>query len=196
MYDIPREFNLKSKINGSPKYTFGSGRDVCRIPKLTDSKNTPGPSSYRPYKDFGANGLHYSMSFRYNRPNPNSKNPGPGTYSYQQINEKGIYGSSELRNSPQAKFPTAKRFVYNYNKNPGPGTYKNEELINGKGIVYNSRYTTNLGKTMGKRLYQVGVNLVTPGPGAYNYFSDFEGFGNFQFQKLKKSASTGDIHSK
>ena len=196
IYNIPREFDLNAKNNGSPKYTFGCGRDVCRKPKTKDEKSTPGPSSYSPYKKFGENGLHYSMSYRYNQPNPNYNNPGPGAYKYQQLNKEGKYGTSELRNSPLSKFPQAKRFTYNYNGNPGPGAYKEENLIKGNGVVYNSKFSNNLGKTMGIKFSKIGEKLITPGPGAYNFFSDFEGFGKYRFKKLKKSSSTGDIHSK
>ena len=194
IYNIPREFDLNAKNNGSPKYSFGCGRDVCRVPQTKDEKKTPGPCSYSPYKNFGENGLHYSMSFRYNQPNPNFNNPGPGSYKYQQLNKEGKYGTSVLRNSPLSKFPMAERFKYNYNKNPGPGAYKDENLMKGNGVVYNSKFTTNLGKTMGMRLSKIGEKLVTPGPGAYDFFSDFEGFGRFKFKKLNKSASTGNIN--
>ena len=61
------------------------------------------------------------------------------------------------------------------------------------GFVYNSKYTTSLGKTMGKRLANIGEKFITPGPGAYKYFSDFEGFGNFQYKKIYKSSSNGTI---
>ena len=196
MYDIPREFDLRSKYNGSPKYSFGYGRDVCRIPLAKDEKTTPAPNSYTPYKKFGAGGLHYSMSFRINRPNPNFNNPGPGAYTFIQLNTKGKYSTSLFPNSPLSKFPLAKRFKYNYNNNPGPGAYMDENLMKGNGVVYNSKFCTNLGKTMGKRLCNAGQKLITPGPGAYEYFSDFEGFGKYRFPKLKKSASTGNLPKK
>ena len=193
IYNIPREFDLKSINNGSPKYTFGLGREVCRVPKARDDKSTPGPSTYNPYKKFGENGLHFSMSFRYGGVGRNYNNPGPGSYKFQQINKEGKYGSSTLRNSPLSKFPLAQRFRYSYNLNPGPGAYKDENFIKGNGFVYNSKYTTSLGKTMGKRLDTVGEKFITPGPGAYKFFSDFEGFGNFQFKKMKKSSSEIEI---
>ena len=63
-------------------------------------------------------------------------------------------------------------------------------------MVYNSKYSNNLGKSMGKKLATIGEKLVTPGPGAYKFFSDFEGFGNYQFKKIKKSSSTGNIFRK
>ena len=196
IYNVPREFDLNAKNNGSPKYTFGYGRDVCRVPKAKDEKTTPGPSSYSPYKKFGENGLHYSMSFRYNQPNPNYNNPGHWAYIFQQLNVEGKYGTSQLRNSTLNSFPMAERFKYNYNKNPGPGSYKDENLMKGNGIVHNSKFTTNLGKTMGMRLCKIGEKLITPGPGAYDFFSDFEGFGRYRFKKLRKCASTGNIQSR
>jgi len=92
-------------------------------------------------------------------------------------------------------FPKAERFKYNYNKNPGPGAYKDENLMKGNGIVHNSKFTTNLGKTIGMR-FNTSSNYVTPGPGAYEFFSDFEGFGRYRFKKLRKCASTGNIQSR
>ena len=192
IYNITREFDLNSN-NGSPKYSFGLGREVCRVPKARDEKTTPGPSSYNPYKKFGENGLHFSMSFRYGGTGRNYNNPGPGSYKFQQINKEGKYGSSDLRNSPLIKFGSAERFKYSYNLNPGPGTYDDENFMKGNGFVYNSKYSTNLGKTMGKRLAMIGEKFVTPGPGAYKYFSDFEGFGNYQFKKIRKSASAVNV---
>ena len=52
------------KKTGNPKYTFGYSWAVCREPKCLDQRETPGPSSYFPYKKFGENGVKYSMSFR------------------------------------------------------------------------------------------------------------------------------------
>lgn len=196
IYSIPREFDLKSGYNGSPKYTFGLGREACRIPKARDDKNTPGPSSYSPYKKFGENGLHYSMSFRYGGQTRNYNNPGPGSYKFQQINKEGKYGSSTLRNSVPIQFPMAQRFKYSDNLNPGPGAYHEENLIKGNGVVYNSRYSNNLGKSMGKKLAKIGEKFITPGPGAYKFFSDFEGFGNFRYKKMNKSSSAGNIFKK
>ena len=197
IYNIPREFDLNSINNGSPKYTFGLGRESCRLPLSKDEKSTPGPSSYNPYKKFGENGLHFSMSFRYGVKGSNFDNPGPGSYKFDQFNKEGKYGSSTLKNSPLSKFPTAQRFKYsNNNLNPGPGAYKDEDMVKDNGFIYNSRYTSNLGRSMGKRLANIGEKFVTPGPGAYKYFSDFEGFGNYQFKKFNKSSSVPNVMKK
>ena len=126
----------------------------------------------------------------------NFNNPGPGSYKFQELNLEGKYGSSALRNSPPIKFPMAQRFKYSDNLNPGPGAYHEEDLIKGNGVVYNSRYSNNLGKSMGKKLAKIGEKFITPGPGAYKFFSDFEGFGNFQYKKMNKSSSAGNIFKK
>ena len=195
IYNIPREFDL-SKNYGAPKYTFGLSRDVCKMPTTKNESQLPGPCSYSPYKKFGENSLHYSMSFRYDKKSPNFNNPGPGAYNFMQTNLKGSYGSSTLCNSVLSKFPLEQRFKYNYSKYPGPGSYNCENLIKGNGVVYNSKFSNNLGKTMGLKFARVGEKLVTPGPGAYDYFSDFEGFGRFRFKKIKKSCSTGNLEEK
>ena len=52
------------------------------------------------------------------------------------------------------------RFRYNYNKNPWFGTYKNENLMKGNGVVYNSKFATNLDKTMGVKFSKIGVKLT------------------------------------
>ena len=33
IYNVPREFDLVSKNNGTPKYTFGLSRETCKVPK-------------------------------------------------------------------------------------------------------------------------------------------------------------------
>ena len=52
-------------------------------------------------------------------------------------------------------------------------------MIKGNGIVYNSRYNSNLGKSMSWRNNELSKS-DTPGPGAYNFFSDFEGFYKYE----------------
>ena len=59
-------------------------------------------------------------------------------------------------------------------------------MIKGNGIVYNSRYHTNLVKTIGLKLNDLNKS-VTPGPGAYEFFSDFEGF--YKYGKNKNQSN-------
>ena len=187
IYNLPMGFNINDQ-NGTPKYTFGYGRDICRKPKCLDSRQTPGPSNYFPYKKFGENSSHYSMSFRYKYKKDPDNFPGPGTYEFPEFNNRGIYSSSGLRNSQSNKFSKMKRFDYYDWKYPGPGTYNSENLIKGNGIVYNSKFVSNKGKTFGKRLKLIKDPLVTPGPGAYEYFSEFHGFNRKNFVKIRKDS--------
>ena len=171
-YNIPSDINPKS---GSPKYTFGYSREICRKPKCLDEKKTPGPSNYFPYKKFGQNGLKYSMSFRYKYKKDPDNFPGPGTYEIP--NFRDYHGT---------KFSKAKRFsLYDW-KFPGPGTYDFENLLKGNGVVYNSRFVSNNAKTFGKKLKWIKDKLITPEPGAYESFSEFQGFDRKNYVKIRK----------
>ena len=185
IYNLPMSFNINDQ-NGTPKYTFGYGRDICRKPNCLDSRKTPGPSNYFPYKKFGQNAKKYTMSFRYKYKKDPDNFPGPGTYEFPEFNNRGIYSSSGLRNSQSNKFSKMKRFDYYDWKYPGPGTYDAENLIKGNGVVYNSKFINNNGKTFGQKLKWIKDPLVTPGPGAYEYFSEFHGFNRKNFVKLRK----------
>ena len=187
IYNLPMGFNTNDQ-NGTPKYSFGFGRDICRKPKCLDSRQTPGPSNYFPYKKFGHNASHYSMSFRYKYKKDPDNFPGPGTYEFPEFNNRGIYSSSGLRNSQSNKFSKMKRFdIYDW-KYPGPGAYNSENLIKGNGVVYNSKFKSYKGKTFGKKLKWIKDHLVTPGPGAYEYFSEFHGFDRKNFVKIRKDS--------
>ena len=187
IYNLPMSFNLND-ANGSPKYTFGYGRDICRKPKCLDSRQTPGPSNYFPYKKFGQNAFHYSMSFRYKYKKEPDNFPGPGTYEFPEFNNRGVYSSSGLRNSQSNKFSKMKRFDYYDCKYPGPGAYNSENLIKGNGVVYNSKFISNNGKTFGKKLKWIKDPLITPGPGSYEYFSEFRGFDRKNFVKIRQNS--------
>ena len=174
-YNIPSDINPKS---GSPKYTFGYSRDICRKPKCLDESKTPGPSNYFPYKKFGKNGLKYSMSFRYKyKKDPDNYNfPGPGAYEIPSF--INIHGT---------KFSKAKRFAWHDWKYPGPGSYNSENLLKGNGIIYNSKFASHNAKSFGKKLKWIKDKLITPGPGSYETFSEFEGFDRKNFVTIRKS---------
>ena len=174
-YNIPSTVSPKS---GSPKYSFGYSREICRHPKCLDEKKTPGPSNYFVNKKFGQNGLKYSMSFRYKYKKAPDNFPGPGAYE--------IFNSRNLRGT---KFSKEKRFSFHDWKYPGPGTYDAENLHKGSGIVYNSKYLSNNAKTFGKKLKWIKDKLITPGPGAYEFFSDFEGLDKNNYVKCRKKSS-------
>ena len=185
IYNVPDSFDSKRR-DGAPKYTFGFGRDVCRKPKCLDEKKTPGPGNYFPYKKFGQNGApKYSMSFRYKYKKEPYNYPGPGTYEFEQMNKKGIYTSSGMRNTSSNKFSMEKRFLQHDWNIPGPGTY-NQNIMKRNGYYYNSKYVNNNGKTFGKKLKWIKDHLITPGPGAYEYFSEFQGFNRDNFVNIRK----------
>ena len=100
-----------------------------------------------------------------------SQSPGPGTYNFMKFNNKGRYPRSEYPNSPQSKFGSAIRFRNDkiISDTPAPNSYNLESMIKGNGVVYNSRYSSNLGKSMGLKLERTGQSIVTPGPGSYDY---------------------------
>ena len=117
---------------------------------------------------------HRATSFGYGtKITFDSKNisPGPGTYNYLMLNLKGRYAKSDFPNSPQSKFGSAIRFKNEkvISDTPAPNTYNIKPMINGSGIIYNSRYNSNLGKSMGLKLGTIGQNIITPGPGSYDY---------------------------
>ena len=201
IYNIQREFDNRrygnSLLENTPKYTFGTGRENMIIPSQK-IKNYPGPNQYNPYKKFGDEAFKYSMRGKYDTRNK-FVTPGPGSYKQMGINDQGKYPSSVLTNSVQNRFPGSERFKYAYNKNPGPGAYKSNFLINGSGIVYNSRYASNVGKSISGRFnYKSGE--ITPGPGAYEFFSDFEGFNKKRYNgkknKENKKNSEGEFIEK
>ena len=187
-YNIPSFISIYSK-SGSPKYTFGYSRDICREPKCLDERTTPSPMNYFPYKKFGQNGLKYSMSFRYKYKKEPDNFPGPGTYEFQSFNRKGSYSNSNYRNIEGVKFSKSKRFDFHDWKYPGPGTYNAENLLKGNGVVYNSKFMSNNAKTFGIKLKRIKDKLITPGPGAYESFSEFQGFDRKNFVKIRKSKS-------
>ena len=184
-YNIPSFISINSR-SGTPKYTFGYSRDICRKPKCLDQRRSPGPMNYFPYKKFGQNGLKYSMSFRYKYKKDPDNFPGPGSYEFQSLNKKGIYSNSNLRNIQSTKFSKSKRFVLHDWKYPGPGTYNFENLLKGNGVIYNSKFLSNNAKTFGKKLKWIRDKLITPGPGAYESFSEFQGFDRKNFVKIRK----------
>ena len=166
-----------------------------RFKKLKIAADTPAPNSYYPESMTKGNGIIYnskyitnlgkSMGQRLTTIGEKIITPGPGSYKYMNINKYGRYPDSTLSNSIQNKFGNEIRFKkIENNGNPGPNAYHPESMIKGNGIIYNSRYHTNLGKTKGLKLNDLNKS-VTPGPGAYEFFSDFEGFYKYGKSKNK-----------
>ena len=185
-YDLPPSINAYAK-DGCPKYTFGFSRAVCRVPVSLDQRKTPGPSSYFPYEKFGKNGAKYSMSFRYKYKKEPDNFPGPGSYEIPGLNKQGKYINSNYKNLQIPKFGKSKRFIdYDFNI-PGPGAYNQENLTKGNGIIFNSKFGNSIGRTMGKKLKKMKNKFVTPGPGAYEVFSEFQGLNRRNYVQIRKT---------
>lgn len=178
IYNIPREFDLHRK--NSPQYSFALGRNECKNFNFIKKDSNPGPNIYNPYKSFGKDAAKYSMLGR-DWPNKNeasSRAPGPGQYAFPAINNKGKYPVTSLNNTQQNSFQKAPRFNYQYSRTPGPTEYNLNTLFNKTGKHYVSKYESSVAKTMASKI-DFGSNYVQntcPGPGQYDFFSDFEGF--------------------
>ena len=202
----------KSDFPNSPQSKFGS---AIRFKTEKIISDTPAPNSYNLESMIKGNGVIYnsrygsnlgkSMGLKLEKVGQNIISPGPGSYDYMKTNLKGKYPSSILTNSIINSFGTEKRFrKARDDNNPAPNAYRLEDMIKGNGVMYNSKYGSNLGKTIGMRFDTVG-KTVTPGPGAYEFFSDFEGFykygkknnlNNSKINEDKKSAIESKKDSK
>ena len=165
-----------------PKFSFANGREkyekVFIEGSIPNDKNVPGPGKYFLPKPFGYDGIKFSMKGR-NEEVKNNKNikktefPGPGEYPITvKINEKGKYAVSNITNISSLKFgdKDKKRFVYNISKFPGPGKYELKPLF---GKIFDSRYRSNSGITIGGRYKNIDSRSNYPGPGSYRLPSDF-----------------------
>ena len=188
-----------SELPNTQQNKFGNEE---RFRSQTIANEYPGPSQYHPESMTKGNGIIYNSRYRSNlgksmgqrleKIGQNIVTPGPGSYKYMYLNKSGKYPSSLLSNSILNQFGKEVRFKPpKENGNPGPDAYRPESMIKGNGIIYNSRYNTNLGKTMGMKLNYVNKN-ITPGPGAYEFFSDFEGFYKYGKNKKKKGKNGED----
>ena len=185
----------KSDIPNSPQSKFGSTIRFRNEKVISDS---PAPNSYNLESMIKGDGVIYnsrytsnlgkSMGLKLGKVGQSIMTPGPGSYDYMKMNLKGKYPSSILSNSIINSFGNEKRFRKGKeNDNPAPNAYRLESMIKGNGIIYNSKHSNSLGKSMGMR-YNTVAKSVTPGPGAYEFFSDFEGFYNYgKNQKFNES---------
>ena len=207
-YPGPGSYNNLPYINSKGRYAnselpntqqnkFGN---ELRFKSKTITNETPSPNSYRPETMIKGTGIIYNSRYKSNLGKSMGSRlgligeklitPGPGSYDFMNINQKGKYPSSILSNSILNSFSKDIRFKpVEENGNPGPNAYRLESMIKGNGIMYNSRYNSNLGKSMGIKLNDLNKS-TTPGPGAYEFFSDFEGF--YKYGKKKKGKNGDD----
>ena len=185
-YNLPSDFDIR--LRRSPQYSMGKGREECKRPINNVDKNDPGPGSYIVEKPLGYNSLKFSIFGRdwANKDENRHKRNFPGPNHYNQklvINGNGRYPTSNFSNTCGLTFSGAERFKSKFNKNPGPGTYESKIVFNGTGFYYDTKYQSNVAKTMHNRppqFYRKEKDNGTPGPGSYDFFSDFEGFQRFK----------------
>ena len=188
-------------LSGIPDTRQSKFSIAQRFKYRSNEDRTPSPDSYHPESMIKGNGIIYNSRYtsklgksfgkRLEKVGEKIITPGPGNYNHMNINLEGKYPSSMLSNSIQNKFSKEARFLnLKDNGNPAPNAYKLESMIKGNGIVYNSRYSSNLGKSMSWRNNELSKS-DTPGPGAYNFFSDFEGFYKYG-KKYGKNKNDND----
>lgn len=183
-YDYPNYFD--PKYHNSPQFSFG----VKYHPRLKKSNSCgPGPK-YDIRTDLGKGAPYYSIGrSRKENIRKTECSPGPGAY---HVDDKirGKYTESKFRNASGVFLGTsAKRFAYKTTEDvPGP-KYSLPPLVNGKGYIYESKYKSNPGVSFsGKKisLYK-NKSYWGPGPGAYDIFSEFEGYENKNDGKIEKN---------
>ena len=83
------------------------------------------------------------------------------------------------------------------NNVPGPNAYKTENLINGGKIIFDSRFKSNMGRTIFAKHGSYYKINDTPGPGTYESFSEFGIYGKRikKKKKIRKNKSAEDIQS-
>lgn len=176
----------------NPKYSFGIAREFYKKVLINNTANapftiSPGPGRYSPPHRFGAEGPKYSFREKtlYKGKGYRLNVPGPGQYGYVETNTKGFYPLSQFRNTSRTPWSMAKEVRFNeigkrHRISLGPGSYDHDNLTNSTGRLYNSKYESHLGKTMTKRyksIFDASKNY-TPGPGAYDAFSEFGFYKN------------------
>ena len=195
LYDKGSDFNPQ-RPHG-PKFTFSSGREKYGKVYLDSAKpfdkDVPGPGMYDYLKPFG----YGAPSFVMKKPEKEKKNQDDKnaneqkeqkdqkdqkdqkekrTYLYDnplQINPKGRYPLSTVRNvnSIKMQYDKTKRNDYVINKNPGPAEYTIKQLF-GRSI-FDSQYRSCVGVKIASRYKVVDSRSNYPGPGSYRLPSDF-----------------------
>lgn len=169
-YAFPSLFD--PKYHNSPQYSFGTSRIIKKTRNVT-----PGPK-YDITNVFGADAPSITIGEKLGtKSNRNQVSPGPGSYNIAKNSELGHYYESRFRNASAINLDTkAKRFKYYYEPTPGPAKYKLPSLINKSGLIYESRFESVPARSfIGKKNIRIKRD-ISPGPGQYDSFSEFEGY--------------------
>jgi hypothetical protein len=176
LYNVKRSFDPNNLVG--PQYSFPNGRESYEKVynpnmKTNTDKSFPGPGQYNNTKPFGEDSIKFSLAAKLGSSLVSkSYAPGPGTYKNpNQLNDTGKYPSSLIRNIKVSNFGNDKeeRFNYRYNNVPGP-KYKYNSYISKP--IFNSQFKSSFKYSFSGR-YNTEHKNDTPGPGSYQYFSDF-----------------------
>jgi hypothetical protein len=176
LYNVKRSFDPNNLIG--PKYSFPNGRESYEKVfnpnmKTNTDKSFPGPGQYNNTKPFGEDSIKFSLAGKLGSSLVTNRDaPGPGTYKNpNQLNDTGKYPSSLIRNIKVSNFGNDKeeRFNYRYNNVPGP-KYKYNSYISKP--IFNSQFKSSFKYSFAGR-YNTEHKDDTPGPGSYQYFSEF-----------------------
>ena len=175
-YSFPSSFD--PKCHNSPQYTFGVGREDTNLNKKKRNIS-PGPI-YNLSQSIGADAPSYSLGKKPRKIHTNKSfvSPGPGAYYNYKNHTIGKYTESKYKNSVNITIGgKAKRFNYKITEPlPGPSDYSLPPLINKSGCIYESKYRSIPARSfIGQRNVKNRV-IITPGPGQYDTFSEFEGY--------------------
>jgi hypothetical protein len=176
LYSFPSSFD--PKCHNSPQYTFGVSRDNKNISKRKRNIS-PGPI-YNLSQAIGSGAPSYSLGMKLSQKNVSRSfvSPGPGAYYNENNYQVGKYFDSKFKNSIKVSIGSkAKRFNYKIKQPmPGPSDYSLPPLITKSGCVYESRYRSVPARSfIGHRNTNSKV-IISPGPGQYDTFSEFEGY--------------------
>ena len=187
--NISGEYYLSSPINSfDSKYKNSPSYTIAKKYNLKMPKNLP-IELYNCSKNLGNFSPKYSIGLKFKNKTLSKKEilPGPGYY-YNERNHKLLKSySSNFSNAVRIRLDlNEKRFKsYKGNLSPGPGEYKIPSLINKNGFIFQSNFKSELGRSfIGKNIGSCDNNkfrnlyLNFPGPGKYNFFSEFEGYSN------------------
>ena len=195
--NIKRDFDKGTQLG--PSFSFGLSRNqVYCSTNIPRGRDAPGPGAYLP-KTL-SNSPSFSLRAKVTIPLPNRDTPGPAAYTpHIGLNKDGNYPLSKMINVHGSCFGngSGNRFKYVYNDSPGPSAYNVRSNIGG--YLYNSKYENARDITFGSRFPYGKKRDVTPGPGAYNAFSEF-GIVDPYFKKKKyvrkKNVTAGSFRKK
>ena len=178
-YDFKRDFDPKN-LRG-PKYSFGVSREHMH----KSYEYGPGPGKYNVRRPLGKDTAKYSIRKKLYRAesceNIKSPGPGPGAYkSITKINPNGTYFMSKFENVHPVEFSKDKteRFNNHNDVTPGPSDYKLKYSMFGR--IFESKFRSTNGISMGPKFKTIDSKEGYPGPGSYSYFSEF---GIFDYDK-------------